>query len=122
MNWLMLIDRKQLTELDQQSFDNSVKGVLIFKHSTRCSISDLALNRLERTWGAADKILPVYYLDLLKYQSLSAEIAFKYHVMHESPQILIIKDGKCIYSASHSSISFQEINTLILNQPNGISN
>ena len=114
MNWLMLNSEKQLAELHQLSFDNGNKGILIFKHSTRCSTSDVALNRMERAWAIPSENLPAYYLDLLKYGAISSEIAAKYDIPHESPQVLIIKNGKCIYTASHSGISFADIRATIL--------
>ena len=113
MNLLMLKDEKQLAEFHHHSFDIHNKGALLFKHSTRCSLSDVALNRLERAWNIPDKILPVYYLDLLAHRHLSSEIAIKYGIPHESPQILIIKNGKCIYTASHSGIIFKDIQKFI---------
>jgi len=113
MNWLLLTNEKQLAELHQSSFDSSKKGVLLFKHSTRCSISDMALNRLERTWNLSSEILPVYFLDLIAYRALSDKIASDYGIIHESPQVLIIKNGKCIYSSSHSDISFTRIQSAV---------
>lgn len=118
MNWLLLTNEKQLTDFHQQSFDSSLKGLLLFKHSTRCSISDIAIDRLERTWNIPSEILPVYFLDLIAYRALSNKIASDYAVIHESPQVLIIKNGKCIYTTSHSNISFAGIQSAI-NQPSG---
>ncbi|MGQ0829835.1 MAG: bacillithiol system redox-active protein YtxJ [Bacteroidota bacterium] len=115
MNWLLLTTEKQLAEFHQCSFDSSNKGVLVFKHSTRCSLSDIALNRLERTWKLPSEELPVYFLDLIAYRALSNEIASRYAVIHESPQVLIIKNGKCIYTGSHSGISFDGIRRAIDN-------
>lgn len=115
MNWLMLTDEKQLAELHQLSYDVGNKGVLLFKHSTRCSISDIALNRLERNWDISSEYLPAYYLDLLKYRSISDKIVSKYGIPHESPQVLIIKNGKCVYTNSHSEISFVDIKNTLFN-------
>lgn len=106
MNWVPLEREDQLEEIDQNSSEN--KGVLIFKHSTRCSISSMAKSRMEREW-TDNPDLPVYYLDLIRYRSLSNLVAERYGVRHESPQILLIKDGKCVYDASHSSISAGDI-------------
>ncbi len=113
MNWLMLIDEKQLAELDQQSYDIEKKGVLLFKHSTICATSSMALNRLERNWNIPSEILPAYFLDLLNHKNISSEIAAKYAIRHESPQVLIIKNGECIYTNSHSGISFDDIQKIV---------
>ena len=112
MNWVALNDESLLEEINQRSFDPSVKGILIFKHSTRCATSSMALNRLERNWNLSADLFPNYFLDLIRYQSISAKIAQVYNVTHESPQVLVIKNGKCIYTVSHSGINFAELSEL----------
>lgn len=112
MDWLPLVTNDQLEEINQRSFDPSLKGVMIFKHSTRCSTSSMALNKLERNWDLSNTVFPIYFLDLLKFPSLSSTIAMSYNIRHESPQVLVIRNGKCIYTASHSSIRFDEIKDL----------
>lgn len=79
--------------------------VLIFKHSTRCSISMMAWTRLQRQWSDKLEQLPVYYLDLLNYRPISAQIAENFNVEHESPQALLISKGRCVWHASHNAIS-----------------
>jgi bacillithiol system protein YtxJ len=113
MNWLSLTAEKQLEEIDKLSYTSEIKGILLFKHSTRCSISSMALNRLERSLKVSDS-LPIYLLDLLDYRSVSQYIAERYGVMHKSPQVLIIKNGKCIYDASHSDINAADIQDFTL--------
>jgi bacillithiol system protein YtxJ len=107
MNWKPLTDVRQLDEIDSMSAD---KKIMIFKHSTRCSISSMAHNRLENKWRDDDdqKAIP-YYLDLLNHRDISNAIASRYDIIHESPQILIISKGKCVYTASHSDIIYDEI-------------
>ena len=112
MDWLKLISENQLEEINQKSFDPLVKGILVFKHSTRCSISSLTVNRLERNWDFLSTLFPTYQLDLLEHPSLSDKIANMYNVKHESPQVLVIRNGKCIYTASHSNINFVDIRDL----------
>lgn len=105
MNWEKLTDIAQLDEIKSISGDRSV---LIFKHSTRCSISATALARLERNWKNNGNVTP-YFLDLITYRQISNKIAEMFQIEHESPQALLIKNGKCVYDASHMSISFDEI-------------
>jgi bacillithiol system protein YtxJ len=105
MNWIELNDESQLEQIVEQS---KVQPIVIFKHSTRCSISSMAKNRLERETPAEN--LPFYYLDLLRHRPISQKIAEDFQVHHESPQILIIKNGECIYDESHNGINMQEIN------------
>jgi bacillithiol system protein YtxJ len=107
MNWIKIESEDSLNQLNKVS---EQQDVLIFKHSTRCSISAMALGRLERNWKENETANPqAYYLDLLNFRPLSNKIAEMYGVEHQSPQVLIIRKGKCIYSATHSDISYDEI-------------
>ncbi len=106
MIWEHLISQDQLDEVLK---DTSERVYAIFKHSTRCSISSMAKNRLESKWNPNLPIDKVYYLDLIKFRNLSSVIAEKLNVEHESPQILLVKNGECFYNASHNSISTTHI-------------
>lgn len=109
MNWEQLQTTEQLNALDALS---GTQAVLIFKHSTRCSISDAAISRFERDWKEEDstKMKP-YYLDLIAYRPVSNAIAQRYQVEHESPQVLVIKNGKCVYHESHMNIRVNDLRT-----------
>jgi bacillithiol system protein YtxJ len=100
VEWIRLIDISQLDEIQSLSFQEE-KGVAIFKHSTRCSISSMAKNRLDK--GQSN--IPSYYLDLIQFRSISNEIANRFGIQHESPQLIIIKDGKAIEHSSHNMVS-----------------
>lgn len=104
MNWNPLSDQASLDALVSKSAEIPQ---VIFKHSTRCSISSMAKARLER--GTAPEGIDFHYLDLIRFRDLSGSVAEKFHVEHESPQILLIRNGKCIYDESHTAISMQEI-------------
>lgn len=82
---------------------------LIFKHSTSCPISSMARHRLEKQWDFADDRMEPYYLDLLRYREVSNYIASAFGVRHESPQVLLIRDGECVYDASHLDISVDQL-------------
>ena len=84
-----------------------VRDILIFKHSTTCSISHLAKMRLEDNWDIEN--VSSYYLDLKRYRIISDTISEKLNVHHESPQVLLIRRGQCIYDASHFDISVEEV-------------
>lgn len=103
-NWLWLTDEYSFQLAMQKSFE---KKILIFKHSTRCSISSMALYRIED--NVKRKIATCYFLDLLKYRSISIKIEEQLGVKHESPQILVIENGVCIYHTSHNDISWDRI-------------
>ena len=104
MNWIPL---RSTEELEQVILLSQEKPQVIFKHSTRCSISSVAKGRLEK--ATAPEETPFYYLDLISYRSLSNSIADRFAVEHESPQILVIKNGKCVYNESHMGINMDEI-------------
>lgn len=104
MMWKDLTEMGQLDAIREQS---KVNPVVIFKHSTRCSISSMAKARLERE--QAPEGIDFYYLDLIRYRPISNKIAEDFSVYHESPQILVIVNGECIYDESHSAISMREI-------------
>ena len=106
MNWRQLTSLSQLQEIKELS---EQQPVAIFKHSTRCSISSMAKNRLESEWHFSDENLPIYYLDLLNCRDVSAQIATDFDVYHASPQIVVIKNGKSIYDNSHMGISVADI-------------
>jgi len=87
---------------------------LIFKHSTRCAISSTALSRLERNWKDEEVTpLKMYYLDLLSHRNVSQHIAESFDVEHESPQLLIVKEGNPILVRSHLAIAYDEIQKLL---------
>lgn len=83
------------------------QDIIIFKHSTTCSISHMAKMRLEDSWDLQD--IDAYYLDLKAYRKISDQVAEIFKVHHESPQILLIRKGECIYDASHFDISVAEL-------------
>ncbi len=104
MNWHTIITAEQLDSIQEASFH---KPQLIFKHSTTCSISKMALSRFER--AEAPDAIDFYYLDLLNYRSISNAIAEKFQVHHESPQVILIKNGECTYDESHYGIMMDEV-------------
>ena len=104
MDWISLTSSAQLADIIEKS---KRQPQLIFKHSTRCSISSMAKNRLERTTPPEN--IDFYYLDLISYRELSTKIAEDFDVYHESPQVILIKNGECSYDESHSGINMDDI-------------
>jgi len=83
--------------------------VLVFKHSTRCSISVMALDRINRSWKpGTEERFSAWYLDLLNYREISNRIAADTGIEHQSPQLLLLKDGKCLKAESHQAIRLEE--------------
>jgi bacillithiol system protein YtxJ len=107
MNWTQLNSQEGLEEIKTLSFQ---QPVMIFKHSTRCSISSTALNRLERSWNVSEmQGIKAFFLDLITYRPISNQIANDFKVEHESPQLLLIRNGACVYHNSHMGISYTEL-------------
>ena len=105
MHWNELTSMDQLELLEIQS---QIQPVLIFKHSTRCSISRFALKQFENEFDLQDKIAH-YFLDLLNHRDISNEIAFQFNVQHQSPQILLLKNRAVEYHTSHENIDATEL-------------
>ena len=104
MNWIPLTKEEQLTHIIERS---ATVPQVIFKHSTRCGTSSMVLSRLERS--AEPGSIDFYFLDLIHYRNISNKITELFNVYHESPQILLIRNGECIYDESHMGISMDEL-------------
>ena len=104
MNWTALSAENQIDNIILKSRENPQ---VIFKHSTRCSISSVALNRFQKIENPEH--IDFYLLDLIAYPSVSNNIAEVFQVHHESPQVLMIVNGECIYDETHLAISPEEL-------------
>jgi bacillithiol system protein YtxJ len=104
MQWIHLTDEGQINDIIAKSH---TKPQVIFKHSTRCSISAVAYRRLEKETAPGG--VDFYYLDLLAHRPISNKIAEVFKVHHESPQVLLIKNGSCVFDESHLGISMMDI-------------
>jgi bacillithiol system protein YtxJ len=109
VNWIPLTNLAQLNDIENMS---NVKPIVIFKHSTRCSISRFALKQFEREYDL-DETVDTFFLDLIEHRDVSNEIANKFGVYHESPQLILIKNGKAVYDVSHSDISTEALKAKI---------
>tara|TARA_R110000751_G_scaffold7805_1_gene31373 strand:- start:3186 stop:3566 length:381 start_codon:yes stop_codon:yes gene_type:complete len=99
--WKNLTEVSQLSEIERLSLG---KTQVIFKHSTRCGISSMVMNQFVTAFDV-DANLDLYYLDLLSYREVSNETGYKFQVMHQSPQLLVIKNGVVVAHASHGAIN-----------------
>lgn len=104
MNWISLTASDQLQKIVDASFQ---KPQVIYKHSTRCGISSMVLRRLER--DTPPDLIEYHFLDVIRHRNISNQIAEQFKVYHESPQILLIKNGECVYDESHYAISMEEV-------------
>ncbi|WP_178985011.1 bacillithiol system redox-active protein YtxJ [Winogradskyella helgolandensis] len=99
--WQPLSDVSQLTTIEEQS---KTKTQIIFKHSTRCGISSMVMKQFVSAYDV-ELNADLYYLDLLRYRDVSNEVGYKFQVMHQSPQLLVIKNGVAVAHASHGAIN-----------------
>ena len=110
LGWRQLTDLGQLNEIINESTE---KPVAIFKHSTTCGISRMAWNLFQKNYNISDEQMSFYYLDLLVYRDISNEIASRFGVQHQSPQLIVIKDGKAVYNASHENIDASQLEQFV---------
>lgn len=113
MNWLKIETLSDFNNMVDTSNEESYYAVAVFKHSTRCPVSMMAKLKMSTTWDIDENKLPLYYLDLIKYREISNQIAADFDVQHESPQLLVIKNNKCVYHASHGSISVSKVKEVL---------
>ncbi len=104
--WLEMTQPEQLQTAIQQSFE---KPVVLFKHSTRCGISVGAKYALEEHWDFKEDEMIFYYLDLINYRSISNAIAEELGVIHQSPQVIILRNGKPVHTTTHHSINTSDL-------------
>lgn len=104
--WKALTNVSQLGEIEQRS---NTKTQVIFKHSTRCGISSMVMSQFVSMYDLGAN-LDLYYLDLLRYRDVSNEVGYKFQVLHQSPQLLIIKNGVTVAHASHGAINEIDLN------------
>lgn len=100
MEWHTLTSLSDLDHAEQRSADRTV---VLFKHSTRCSVSMMAKRAFEQQWTAGNR--EAYLLDLIRHRDISNEIATRYGIHHESPQVVVLKASRPVFSTSHGSIS-----------------
>ncbi|MCK0179997.1 bacillithiol system redox-active protein YtxJ [Flavobacteriaceae bacterium S0862] len=99
--WINLSALHQLGDILERS---KTKTQLIFKHSTRCGISRMVMNQFIDAYNL-DANFDLYYIDLLNFRDVSNEVGYRFQVVHESPQLLVIKNGVLIGHASHGAIN-----------------
>lgn len=102
VSWVPLVSIQQLTEIEEKS---KTRPQLIFKHSTTCGISRMVLNMFKRNYHFAENDMDFYLLDLHGHREVSNEVGYKFQVMHQSPQLLVVKEGVVVAHASHGAIT-----------------
>jgi bacillithiol system protein YtxJ len=111
MSWTALTSEHQLETINEESNN---QFIVIFKHSTTCNISQMVLSRLERNWKMEfDASVKPYFLNLQEHRAVSNSVASFFGVQHESPQMLIIRNGKPVDVTSHLEINVDNIRKVI---------
>lgn len=100
--WIPLTALKQLEEIQKRSLSRTQ---VIFKYSTRCGISRMVLNQFTQNYSLNKDDIDLYFLDLLSYRDVSNEVMYRFQVMHQSPQLLVLKNGVVVAHAAHSGIN-----------------
>ena len=108
--WIPLNDVQQLNHIEEKS---KIKTQVIFKHSTRCGISRMVINQFVDNYNLTEKDLDLYYLDLLSFRDVSSEVGYKFQVIHQSPQLLVIKNGVVVAHDSHGAINGIDLETFV---------
>jgi len=104
--WHVLSEMKQLDTIEKES---ESKPVAIFKHSTRCGISRMVLRNFEKAYNLNDEQLKLYFLDLLEHRDISDAVGHRFQVVHQSPQLIVIKNGNAVAHESHHSIQAADL-------------
>ena len=104
---------ESMEDLDAAELLSKGKTVVLFKHSTRCSISRFVLKQFENSFDIPQENMELYFLDLIEYRAVSNEIASRFGVTHQSPQMLVLKDGKVVYDASHERIDANSLEKFV---------
>lgn len=110
INWLPLT---KLTQVEDIARHSGQKPCVIYKHSTRCSLSSLAQHRLEKGWAHDGFSVHPYFLDLIAHREVSSLVAERFGVIHQSPQLLLIRNGRCVYHASHLDINAKSLHVYL---------
>ena len=102
LSWTPLISIEEINNIKEIS---KIQSILIFKHSTRCGISRMVMKQFESLFNEENKHLKVYYLDLLNFREVSSKLSEVFQVIHQSPQLLVVKNGISVYQESHYEIT-----------------
>ncbi|MBL4861656.1 MAG: bacillithiol system redox-active protein YtxJ [Crocinitomicaceae bacterium] len=109
--WTRLTSVEQLHEILNKAEENPI---LFFKHSTRCATSMMVLRSFESSWSSDDNLCELYFLDLLKHRDVSNEISARTGVVHQSPQVIVLRGNSIVYENAHSGIDANKIESLLI--------
>ncbi|MCK5442161.1 MAG: bacillithiol system redox-active protein YtxJ [Maribacter sp.] len=108
--WIPLVTLDQLKEIKKKS---NVKTQVVFKHSVTCGISRMVLNTFVNSHDFTAEEIDLYYLDLHSHREVSNETGYTFQVIHQSPQLLVIKNGEVIAHGSHGNVNGIDLNEYV---------
>jgi bacillithiol system protein YtxJ len=85
-------------DLDTLLDDSKLRPVVVFKHSNACPLSAAAYREMEKFEGDVSLVV------VQTAREVSRELASITGIRHESPQVLVLRDGKAVWNASHYQI------------------
>ncbi len=100
--WINLNSIEQLDNILERS---KTRPQFIFKHSTTCGISRMVIGMFTEGYSFDENTADLYYLDLHAYRPVSDEVSAVFQVLHQSPQLLVIKNGTTVFHTSHGAIT-----------------
>jgi bacillithiol system protein YtxJ len=106
MKWIIIDSADKIYEAEDLS---RTERVLIFKFSHLCSISHVMKMLLQREWHEGEMRMKTYIVNVIDNHELSKDIADRFKVKHESPQVIILEKGKAVYNASHGQVKFENL-------------
>jgi bacillithiol system protein YtxJ len=107
---------ESVDQLDNVIKNSTLKPKVIFKHSTRCGISRMVLRQFENDFKKNDDEVTFYFLDLLNYREVSADVASKLNVIHQSPQVIILYNKEILHTESHQGIDIKKVQQIVTNK------
>jgi len=107
-----MIELKSVADLDR-ALSEKERPVVLFKHSTQCPISAAADEEYRAFVESHPEDALFTHLDLLAHRNVSNAIAEKLGVRHESPQALIVQDGRVRGVLNHHAITGAALEKLL---------
>jgi bacillithiol system protein YtxJ len=111
-----LTSLERLEQLDRLIIESQAQPVLLFKHSYTCGVSAEALDELITHLNEDNPDVRYAMVTVQTHRDISNAVSAKFGVRHETPQALLVRDGRVVWSASHFRVNAEELNKALRNQ------
>jgi bacillithiol system protein YtxJ len=108
-----LTSLERLDELERLLTESQTQPVLLFKHSYTCGISAEALDELITHLNEENTDIRYAMVTVQTHREVSNAVSTKLGVRHETPQALLVCDGRVVWSASHFRVNAAELNKAV---------